>query len=44
MLEIKKRNGTIAPFDASKITKVMEKAFVASSWPYSTELLDEMTR
>src|SRR5690348_17123630 len=44
MLEIKKRNGNIVPFDATKITRVMEKAFVASSWPYSAELLEEMTR
>jgi ribonucleoside-diphosphate reductase alpha chain len=44
MLEIKKRNGTIAPFDAGKIVIAMEKAFVASSWPYSPELLERMTR
>ncbi|MGH7175385.1 MAG: ATP cone domain-containing protein, partial [Minisyncoccia bacterium] len=44
MLEIKKRNGTVAPFDAGKIAAAMEKAFVASSWPYSAELLAELTR
>jgi ribonucleoside-diphosphate reductase alpha chain len=44
MLEIKKRNGTIAPFDAAKITRAMERAFVASSWPYSPELLERMSK
>lgn len=44
LLEIKKRNGNIVSFDAAKITAAMEKTFAAASWPYSTELLDEMTR
>ncbi len=43
MLEIKKRNGTVVPFDASKITVAIRKAFVASSWPHAEGLLDEMT-
>src|ERR1700756_4159092 len=44
MLEIKKRNGNLAAFDVSKITRAMEKAFIASSWPYSPELLESLTR
>ncbi|HVW82505.1 MAG TPA: ribonucleoside-diphosphate reductase subunit alpha [Candidatus Paceibacterota bacterium] len=44
MLEIKKRNGTIVSFDPAKIPAAMEKAFIASSWPYSPELLERMTK
>src|SRR3989344_5434049 len=44
MLEIKKRNGIVVPFDANKITIAMEKAFIASSATYSNDVLSDLTR
>jgi ribonucleoside-diphosphate reductase alpha chain len=44
MLEIKKRNGLIVPFDANKITIVMGKAFAASNEPLPQDTLAEMTK
>ncbi|CAN5687352.1 ribonucleoside-diphosphate reductase subunit alpha [soil metagenome] len=43
MLEIKKRNGTVAPFSSEKITSALAKAFIASRNPASEELLTELT-
>ncbi len=43
MLEIKKRNGTIAPFAPKKITDALAKAFIASRNPASEELLVDLT-
>ncbi len=43
MLEIKKRNGTVVPFDAEKISAAIAKAFIASSETVSEEGLGEMT-
>lgn len=42
-LEIKKRNGSLVPFDEAKITAAMQKAFVASAWPHSEDLLARLT-
>lgn len=44
MLEIKKRNGNIVPFDATKITSAIAKAFAASSEPLPQDTLVEMTK
>jgi ribonucleoside-diphosphate reductase alpha chain len=44
MLEIKKRNGQIVPFDGTKITAAMQKAFVASSKPVPLGDLADMTK
>ncbi|HQU08268.1 MAG: ribonucleoside-diphosphate reductase subunit alpha [Parcubacteria group bacterium 21-54-25] len=43
-LEIKKRNGSIVPFDAAKITAAMAKAFAASNEPVPEDALIEMTK
>ncbi len=44
ILEIKKRNGSVAPFDAAKITAAMAKAFASSGEPLPTETLVDMTK
>ena len=44
ILEIKKRNGIIAPFDASKITAAMSKAFAASGENLPVDSLIDMTK
>ncbi|MBU6321317.1 MAG: ribonucleoside-diphosphate reductase subunit alpha [Patescibacteria group bacterium] len=44
MLEIKKRNGTLVPFDPAKITAAMTKAFIAAEEPVPTDALAEMTK
>lgn len=44
MLEIKKRNGAIVPFDAAKITIVMGKAFAATGEALPQDTLAEMTK
>jgi len=41
--EITKRNGTTVPFDETKITVVMKKAFAAESVSVTDELLQQMT-
>src|SRR3990167_6215545 len=43
ILEIKKRNGNIVPFDAVKITAAMRNAFIASDEPITEEALEGMT-
>lgn len=43
MKQVKKRNGTIVEFEASKITEAMRKAFEAEHVPVTSEKLDEMT-
>ena len=43
MKQVKKRNGTIVEFEASKITEAMRKAYEAEHVPVTTEKLEEMT-
>ncbi|MDB5189468.1 MAG: ribonucleoside-diphosphate reductase, alpha subunit, partial [Parcubacteria group bacterium] len=43
MKQVKKRNGTIAEFEADKITEAMRKAFEATHVPVTSERLDQMT-
>lgn len=40
MLNVKKRDGNIVPFDLSKIKIAIEKAFVAEGKNYSSDILD----
>lgn len=44
MLEIKKRNGNIVPFDAEKITAAMAKAFIGSNQPLPKDTLLDITK
>ncbi|MGE5540669.1 MAG: ribonucleoside-diphosphate reductase subunit alpha [Bacillota bacterium] len=43
MKQVKKRNGSIVEFEASKITEAMRKAFEAEHVPIAHEKLEEMT-
>ena len=40
MLSVKKRDGSIVPFDLSKIKSAIEKAFIAEKKNYSNDILD----
>ncbi len=40
MLSVKKRDGSIVPFDLSKIKNAIEKAFIAEKKNYSDDILD----
>ncbi len=40
MLNVKKRDGSVVPFDLSKIKHAIEKAFVAENTVYSDDMLD----
>lgn len=40
MLNVKKRDGSIVPFDLSKIKNAIEKAFIAEKKSYSDDILD----
>ena len=40
MLSVKKRDGSIVPFDLSKIKNAIEKAFVAEKKSYNDDILD----
>ena len=40
MLSVKKRDGSIVPFDLSKIKSAIEKAFIAEKKNYSDDILD----
>lgn len=41
--EITKRDGTVVPFDQTKITVVLRKAFAASSTPAGDDLFEQMS-
>lgn len=43
MMQIKKRDGQIVPFDASKITNAMRKAFEATNHPCDEQQLTNLT-
>ncbi len=40
MLNVKKRDGSVVPFDLSKIKHAIEKAFIAENTVYSDDMLD----
>ena len=40
MLNVKKRDGNVVPFDLSKIKNAIEKAFIAEKKSYSDDILD----
>ena len=40
MLNVKKRDGNIVPFDLSKIKNAIEKAFIAEKKSYNDDILD----
>ena len=42
MLNVKKRDGTIVPFDLNKITTAIEKAFIAEHKVYTQELIERL--
>ncbi|MBO5522005.1 MAG: hypothetical protein J5973_10085, partial [Eubacterium sp.] len=40
MYSVVKRDGQIAPFDLTKISKALEKAFIATGQPYHPNVID----
>ena len=42
MLQVKKRDGSVVPFDLSKITNAITRAFIAEHKPYTAEMIETL--